>query len=97
MRRFQTISEFSHGLGRLETLVRGRGRSIISTSREWLHRVDFGQSALRRDAEMRTLFSGRSWLPPRGGIRAIGPQGDSSSTEVADRGYKPVARSARET
>ena len=39
MRRFQTISEFSHGLGRFEPLARGRGRLMISTGREWLHRV----------------------------------------------------------
>ena len=44
MRRFQTISEFSHGLGRFEPLARDRGRSMVQTEREWLHRVDSGPS-----------------------------------------------------
>src|SRR5260221_6456897 len=31
-------------VGRFEPLARGRGRSIVSTDREWLHRVDSGPS-----------------------------------------------------
>src|ERR1700687_1572525 len=33
-------------MGRLEPLVRGRGGSMISTSREWLHRVEWGCGAV---------------------------------------------------
>jgi hypothetical protein len=55
-------------LGRLVTLVRGRGRSIISTSREWLYRVDSGPPDLAaRDARM--AKNGRL-LPNRGCMSA---------------------------
>jgi hypothetical protein len=38
------------GVDRLESLARSRGRWIISTSREWLHRVVCGPSQERASA-----------------------------------------------
>src|SRR3984893_4374607 len=67
MRRFQTTSEFSHGLGRFETLGSGRGQSMISmisTVREWLHRVDSGPSGLmsqRRGSADSGRSRGKTW------------------------------------
>jgi putative DNA-invertase from lambdoid prophage Rac len=51
-------------------------------------------SALSRNADivLRALMAATARRDPR-----YRPQGDSSSTEVADRGYKPVARSAHKT
>src|SRR5712672_2688267 len=53
--------------GRLERLARDRGRSMVSTDREWLRRVVFRPTAIRR----RTCGSGRlsGLLAPKHDVR----------------------------
>jgi hypothetical protein len=81
--------------GRLEPLARGRGRSLVSTDREWLHRVESGLSGGPARSAGSTSVEGCrcSRLPPLGQWVPVSVLGSRIAQSLF--GSRLVSRSGR--